>query len=62
MQSQKWRQEDVDPIPETNQVVRDEKSDPTERDSGEQLEAAAEQAWGEGQSHGAKVDELSAIG
>jgi len=39
VQVQEWRQEDVHPIAKANQVVRDEDSDSTEGDGGEQLEA-----------------------
>jgi hypothetical protein len=53
MQSQEWRQQDVYPIAEANQVVRNEQSDSTEGDAGEQLEATTKQPRGQGESHAA---------
>ena len=42
VQAQERRQEDVHPIAEANQVIRNEKSDSTEGDGGEQLEATTQ--------------------
>jgi hypothetical protein len=46
MQAQERRQQYVDPITKPNQVVPDEKSDSTEGDGGEQLEATTEEPRG----------------
>jgi hypothetical protein len=53
VQPQEWRQQNIDAVAETNQVVRNEKSDPTKGDGGEQLEAAPEQAGSKRQRHAA---------
>jgi hypothetical protein len=62
MQPEEGGKKNVDAIALEDDVIADEESDSAEGDDGEELQAAAEQAWGERERHGAKVKELSAIG
>jgi hypothetical protein len=56
MESQERREQDIEPIAKTNQVVPDEECDSAEGDEGEQLETSAQQAGREGERHGAKLE------